>query len=525
MPQKRANMKKIKKLIQLLNETKLNNRELASILNISASTVSYYSRAIKDAKVIWPLADNITDKELLQQLEPFCPQLKKSTISKSHPCWETIHKEMSHKHMTISLLYEEYKSYNSENIYSYSHFCREYKIWRKKNKMSMTLVHEYGDKCFIDYAGDTIPIYNKDGNIASNAQVFIAVLGGSRYTFATATLSQSLPDWISANVKALEFFNGAPSLLVPDNLKSAITDSCKYDPVINPTYSDFAEHYNTVILPTRSYKPKDKALAENAVLIVERWIMARLRKNKFYSLGSINNKIQELIIALNNKPFQKKSGTRSGLFKEFERSKLKALPNDRYEIVKFKEVKVQKDYHVCVNNHFYSVPYQLIGQKVEVRISSNTLEVLSDGKRVTTHIISNLKGEKTTVIEHLPKNHLEHKTWSINNFLNWSENIGRGTYNLSREFINQSKHKEQCYRFHLGLKKLQKQYTSKRLEAGSLRCLAIGSISYKSLSSILMKNLDLNPAIEQIKINTIKRYEHQNIRGKDYFQQQLKEKK
>lgn len=525
MPQKRFHMKKIKKLIRLLNESNLKNRELAAILNVSASTISYYSRAIAKAKIPWPIPDHLSTADLLKKLEPYCNQLNKSSNYKITPCWETIHKEMAHKHMTVSLIYEEYKEANPENYYSYSHFTREYKIWRKSNKISMSMSHEYGDKCFIDYAGDTIPIYDKTGKVINKAQVFISVLGGSKYTFATATLSQSLPDWISANIKSLEFFEGSPALLVPDNLKSAITNSCKYDPVVNPTYSDFAEHYDTTILPARSYKPKDKALAENAVLIVERWIMARLRKHKFYSLGAINNKIRELIIALNNKAFQKKSGSRFSLYKQFEKDKLKKLPKNKYEVAKFKEVKVQKDYHVCVNNHFYSVPYQLIGQKVEVRITCNTIEVLSDGKRVTTHIVSNIKGEKTTILEHLPKNHLEHKTWTIDNFLSWSKNIGAGTYNFSKEFANMAKHKEQSYRMHLGLKKLKKQYSEKRLESACLRCLAIGSISYRSLNSILSKRLDLNPTVEHVSTNSISRYEHSNIRGNDYFKQQIQEKK
>lgn len=523
MSQPRIYMKKLRELIRLNSEADLKNRQLGSILNVSASTVSYYLRAIKQAELTWPLSPDLSDSELLKSIEPYCKQIKKPIQCKQEIDWEYVHGEMKRKHVTLILIYQELKEQMNDNLnYSYSHFCRQYKKWTRKKQTSMVMTHEYGDKVFIDYAGDTIPLYSKNGEAQHKAQVYIAVLGGSKYTYATATLSQKIPDWISANVQMLEFFGGVPALLVPDNLRSAIKDSCKYEPLSNPSYAEFAAHYNTAILPARSYKPKDKALAENGVLIVERWIMARLRKQKFYSLMALNNAIYELVAALNNKSFQKKSGSRASVFKEHEQSCLKPLPPHRYETAIFRTVKVQKNYHVCIDNHYYSVPYQLVSLTVECRITNNTIEVFDNGQRVTSHPINKTKGEFSTLDKHMPDNHREHKNWSTDIFLAWAKQIGTGTYNLATEVIKLSAHKDKSYRFHLGLKKLAKQYSNKRLDNACLRALASGCIQYKSVSSILRKKLDLQPCLESVTSKNTP-LNHSNIRGKNYFKQQLRE--
>lgn len=522
MSQEKMRMKKLRELIRLSNESKIKNRDLAKILNVSASTISYYLRAIKIAAITWPLDPSLSDSKLLELVEPHCAQIKKSRKFKDEPCWDTIHKEMSHKHMTIQLVYEEYIAQHPSMNFSYSSFCRKYKSWRKKQKVTMQTVYEYGEKSFIDYAGDTIPIYSRNGKIAFHAQIFIQVLAASQLTFVTATLTQTIPDWIEANVKALEFFGGVPAILIPDNLRSAIKDSCKYDPVVNPAYSEFAAHYGTVILPARPYKPKDKALAENAVLITERWIMARLRAHKFYTMQALINKLLELNLALNNKPFQRKNGSRTSLFIEH---KLKPLPQHRFEIAIFNEVKVQPDYHIYVNKHFYSVPYQLIGSKVEARITSNTIEVFHDGQRVASHFIKKTKGGHTTLDVHMPPNHREHKNWTEDKFLQWTKEIGEGTYNLSMRIINNNQHKDQSYRFHLGLKQLEKKYSAFRLNAACLLALNIGSLSYKSISSILRKQLDMQPYVKLHECADSVPVVHDNIRGKDYFKKQIKETK
>lgn len=521
MSQMRINMKKLRELIRLKHHAALTNRQIGAALNISASTVSYYLRAVELAGIKWPIHEGLDDKKLAELIEPHCSQFKNQGKNKQIPKWEEFHKEMSSKHMTVQLLYDEFVTQNPGPHYSYSNFCREYKMWRKKQNASMRMNNEFGDKCFLDYAGDTIDIYSKNNNSVIKAQVFIAVLGASNYTFAIATLSQKIPDWIYANVRAFEFFGGVPSLLIPDNLKSAIKDSCKYDPVSNPAYAEMAQHYNTAILPARAYKPKDKANVECGVLIVERWIMARLRKNKFYSLEALNSAIMALLIALNNKQFQKKSGSRNSVFIEHEQNKLKPLPMHRYECATFTTAKVQKDYHVSVNNHFYSVPYNLIGLEVECRVTNNTLEIIYNHQRVASHIISHNRGFHTTLDEHMPKNHQEHKNWTETIFLEWAGKIGPGTLNLTTEIINNSSHKDRSYRFHLGLKKLAKQYSTKRLEAACLRSLAIGSLDYKSINSILSKKLDLQPFIGGVNNGKLNVITHENIRGKEYFKLQL----
>jgi|JI9StandDraft_2_1071091.scaffolds.fasta_scaffold37815_2 transposase len=524
MTQQRLHMKKLRELIRLKNEAHLTNRQVAAILNISASTVSYYLRAVTQAGLNWPLAASLNDDGLMAMVEPFCVNLRKTKKLKDTPNWEHIRQELAQKGVTLQLLYEEYVEQNGSHNFSYSHFCREYKKWLNTQDIRMRLNHEYGDKSFIDFAGQTVPIYAKDNTVQFKAQIFLAVLGGSQYVFAKATISQKLPDWVGANIDAFEFFGGVASLLVPDNLKSAIKDSCKYDPVSNPTYADMALHYGTEILPARSFKPKDKASAENSVLIVERWILARLRKHKFYSLRALNNKIKELVIALNNKPFQKKSGSRRSLFVEHEQAKLKLLPTHRYEIAIFKTVKVQNDYHVCVNNCFYSVPYHLISCYVECRITNNTIEIMHKGQRITSHVVVKIKGTRTTLDQHMPTNHREHKNWNKDVFLSWANDIGPGTINIAKEICSTNIHRDRIYRFHLGLKSLAKKYTAQRLESACLRARAIGSLEYKTLSSILSKKLDLQPCLEVV----VSSYRpqlasHHNIRGKNYFTQQLQE--
>lgn len=519
MSQEKMHMKKLKELIRLSNEAKLTNRDLAKILHVSAGTISYYLRAIKLSGVTWPLEPSLTDSKLIELVEPYCRQIKNTRSFKEEPCWKTIHKEMSHKHMTIQLVYQEYQEKNPTIRYSYSNFCRKYKQWRKKQKITMPIAHEYGDKCFIDYAGDTIPIYSKNNQVIHNAQIFVAVLGGSQYIFITATLSQTIPDWIAANVKAFEFFGGVPALLVPDNLAAAVKDSCKYDPVANPAYTELAAHYNTAILPARAYRPKDKASAENSVLIAERWIMARLRKHKFYSLQALNNKIAELNIALNNKPFQKKDGSRTSLFIKYEQNKLRPIPKYRYEFAFFKTLIVQPNYHVSINNHFYSVPYQLVNTQVEARITNNTIEIIYDGQRVATHFINKTKGGRTTLDAHMPEYHREHKNWTEENFLQWANKIGGSVYSLSAAVINQNRHKDKNYRFHLGLRHLEKKYSAARLASACSLALSISSLNYKSISSILSKKLDLQPNELLNQQANSEPIMHTNIRGKNYFKQ------
>jgi transposase len=377
--------------------------------------------------------------------------------------------------------------------------------------------HKAGDKAFIDYAGDTVPIYcRKTKTVLFNAQLFIMVLGASQYTFAYASESQSLPNWIAAHARAFEFFGGVPRVLVPDNLKSAVTDSCKFEPLANLAYADMAAHYGTVIIPARPYTPKDKASAENAVLIVERRVMARLSKQRFYSLAALNRAIEELMKAINHRPFQKRQGSRYTQFQEQEAHALRALPVARYEFAQLKYLTVPPDYHLRLDGHYYSVPYTLVGQQVFCRTTTTTIEVLYQNQRVASHPKSYEKDKKSSCPEHMPRAHRQFIEWTPEGFLVWAQNTGSAVHHLAREIIANKPHLEQCSKFHEGLKNLSRRFGGARLNRACQRALALGCIEFKSIRSILEKNLDQVPYLSAVSATFIP--PHSNLRGPGYYQ-------
>jgi transposase len=495
MSMERVHMKNLRELIRIKFNSKLTNRQIGAALNISASTVSYYARAIISANLTQDRADALDDNELIAAIEPFAKQLTQTRLFKNKIDLQNVHKEMQKKHVTLTLLYEEYLKNTTEHNISYSNFCRQYRKFKKSNKINMIISHKAGDKSFIDYCGDTIPIYSRSSKEIKHAQIFLMVLGLSNYTFSTATWTQNLEDWIAAHVNAFEFFEGVSALLVPDNLKSAINNSCKYDPISNPTYADMAKHYNTAILPARPYTPKDKAKVENGVLIVERFIMARLRNQKFYSLAALNNSIKQILQSLNNKPFQKREGSRYSQFLELEKPALQPLPKNKYFFAKFKTLKVAHNYHVCLDNNYYSVPYDLIAEFVECRYTSTTVEILYKNKRIATHVRLEGKDNKSTQLQHMPTAHVKYSQWSEQKFLDWGFKMGSFVHNLIIEVIANKKHSSQSQRFHMGIIHLIKIYGSERVNNACARALATNAIDYHSILSILKTSLDRQPII------------------------------
>lgn len=282
-------------------------------------------------------------------------------------------------------------------------------------------IHRAGEKVFIDYCGPTIDIIDPETGEIRSAAIFVAILGASNYTYVEATWDQMLPNWIASHVRAFQFFGGVPALLVPDNLRSAVSKACRYEPKINRTYSDLAAHYQTAVLPARPYKPKDKAKVENAVLIVERWILARLRHHTFVGLGELNAAIHQLLEELNSRPFKKLPGTRKSQFEAIDKPVLKSLPERPYEFARFLEARVHVDYHIEVERHYYSVPHALIKQLVQVRLTTTTVEVFVNSQRVASHIRSYYKGKHTTLAEHMPVAHQKYADWSPGRFLNWAD--------------------------------------------------------------------------------------------------------
>jgi len=352
------------------------------------------------------------------------------------------------------------------------------------------------------------------------AQIFVAALGASQHLYAEATRTQQLADWIGSHVRTFEYLGGTTEIVVPDNLKSGVSKACRYDPDINPTYADMASHYGMAVIPARPRKPKDKAKVESGVQIVEREILARLRDRTFFSLGELNQAIRELLKRVNQRPFQKLEGSRATLFEELDRPALKPLPRCRYEYGEFLMPTVNIDYHVEVRGHYYSVPYTLKGQKVDVRISARMVEVLHRTKRVACHVRDDRKGRHTTDPTHMPKAHREHLEWSPSRIIQWAHKVGPSCAQVAEQIISSRPHPEQGYRPCLGIMRLAKGYGHPRTEAACRRALALDVCSYRSIKSILSTGKDSDPLPgDGADLMTCER-NHQNVRGRDYYGQQ-----
>lgn len=506
-------MRKIKEVLRLKWAHKLSNRKIAKSCFISRSTVADYLLRAKLAGLSWPLDPELDDTALENRLFPVTD--KSIPAENRMPDMDYLYRELKRKSVTMQLLWYEYKQANPDG-YQYSQFCNLYRQWVKKLDLTLRQEHRAGEKIFIDYAGQTVSIVDPKTGEITEAQIFLATLGASNYTFAEASLSQELPSWIKSHVHAFEFFGGVAEILVPDNLKAGVTNPCRYEPDINPTYQDLAEHYGTTVIPARSRKPKDKAKVESAVFVAERWILAALRNHTFFSLNELNRAIAEKLHDLNNRKFQKLNTTRRQLFETIDRPALKSLPSRPYEYAEWKKARVNIDYHIEIFRHYYSVPYQLARKQVDVRFTSSTVEVLFKNKRVASHQRDYRKGAFTTLTGHMPKSHQRYLEWTPSRIIRWAEKNGPKTQRLITRILDSRTHPEQGYRSSLGIMRLGKAYSPERLEAACERALFINAYSYKSIKSILKKGLDQQPFLfEQIEnANPLK---HHNIRGKHYY--------
>jgi transposase len=431
------------------------------------------------------------------------------------PVWEDIHRELARKSVTLMLLWDEYKAQYPDG-YQYSHFCDLYRAYAKKLDISMRQVHLAGEKLFVDYCGQTVPVIDKSTGEVHNCQIFVAVLGASNYTYAEATYTQSLPDWTGSHVRALTFFGGVPEILVPDNLLSGITKPCRHEPGVNRTYQELAVHYGAAVIPARVRKPKDKAKVESGVSLVQRWILAALRNRTFFSLRELNAAIQELLERLNNRPFKKLSGSRRSRFLEIDKPALRPLPAMAFE---YAEWIIQKrsgiDYHLEVHDHYYSVPYQLRKEYLDVRLTESIVEVFFHSNRVASHIRSYVKGGYTTVAGHMPKAHRDYAEWTPERLVRWASEIGKSTSDMVAAILSKKVHPQQGFRSCLGIITLSKKFGKERVEAACKRALAIGGTSLGSVKSILQTGLDKKP------LPTPRRQSetliHSNIRGREYY--------
>ena len=422
MPKKRIVMSKIKDALRLKFEAKLSNRDVAHCLKIGAATVSDILARFRNAKLDWPLPENLTEIALEARLYPD----KKSPSTKAQADFANIHQELKNKGMTKLLLWQEYLQENPDNAYGYTQFCSLYQRWRKKQRRSMRQLHMAGEKLFIDYCGPTVPIVNPDTGEIRKAQIFVATLGASNFTYIEASASQKQESWLMAHVNAFEFLGGVPNLLIPDNLRSAVTKADRYEPVLNENYLKLARHYNTAVMPARPYRPKDKAKAENAVLIVERWILMRIRKQIFHTLASLNLTLKKLLTELNSRPFRDLPGCRQTLFEKLDKPALKPLPKYRYEYVDYHHAKAGIDYHVFYKKHAYSVPHIYVGERVDLEASERLVRIYFKGECIAQHPRSHKEGGFTTIAEHMPVSHQKQR-WSPERLLGWGASIGPGT--------------------------------------------------------------------------------------------------
>jgi transposase len=505
-------MRRIKEVLRLHHESGLGQRQIGRSLGISHATVREYLRRAAESGISWPLPDTLSDTQLEHRLFP--PPIMIPAGERPLPDWSSQYKELKRKGVTLFLLWQEYKAIYPEG-YQYSRFCDLYRAWASKVDVSMRQTHKAGEKMFVDYAGQTLPVTNPKTGEIRQAQVFVATLGASSYTYAEATWTQTLPDWIGSHTRAFAFFGGVTEILVPDNLKSGVTTPCRYEPGINRTYMDLAAHYGTAIIPARVRKPKDKAKVESGVQVAERWILASLRNRTFFSLGEANVSIAELLTQLNDRPFQKLPGSRREMFETLEKSTLKQLPAQPYTYAEWEKAKVHIDYHVEVDGHYYSVPYQLIKQRLHVRVTAHTVECFLKGQRVASHRRSTHKGKHTTVTEHMPKAHQQYAEWTPQRLVRWAASHGPNTSGLVEAIMRKRVHPQQGFRSALGLMRLGKQYGPQRLENACERALATGAISYKSVASILKENLDKQPV--QKAQESAEPIEHGNIRGAGYY--------
>jgi transposase len=504
-------MKKIIEVLRLKYAARLSHDKIARACGLSKGTVNNYVSATQAQGITWPLPDGLDEARLEALLFP----TRQPSSRLVEPDYFQMHQALKRKGVTLQLLWAEYVAVHGERGYRYSQYCNRYRQWRDRQKRSLRQIHLAGEKLFIDYCGPTVPIVDRHTGECREAQVFVAVLGASSYTYAEATYTQSLPDWIASHQRALTFYGGVPALLIPDNLKSAVDLADRYEPGVNATYADLAAHYGTAVLPARPYKPKDKAKVEVGVQVVERWILARLRHHTFFSLAELNAAIAELLSALNERPFQGRTESRRELFEAIDRPALKPLPREPYEYAEWRKARPGIDYHIAVDKRFYSVPHNLIGQTLDVRLTATTVEVLHKGQRVASHARHG-HGRYATETSHMPKAHRAHRDWSPARFLDWARAIGPCTAQVIEQQLTDRPHPEHGYRACLGLLKLSRGYGKARLEAACERALAIHSASYRSVASILKQGLDQQP-LQGDQAGQAELPLHTNVRGPGYY--------
>ncbi len=511
MGAKRLQMRKLREILRLKYERRMGHRAIARACGVGLGTISEYVRRARREGLSWPLPSELDDRSLEATLFPVA-EPNRERIS---PDAARIHQELKRTGVTLQLLWEEYAEVHPDG-YRRSQYCEIYRRWAKKLKPSMRQVHRAGEKTFIDFSGKRPQIVDRKTGEQIDVELFVAVLGASSFTYAEAIESQKLPSWVDVHTRMIDYFGGSTEIWVPDQLKSGVTGSCRYEPKINRTYQGLAEHYGSVVIPARPRKPKDKAKVESAVLVAQRWILARLRDQTFFSIAELNQVIRQLLEELNDRPMQKLGASRRQLYERLDRPALKPLPIQRYEIEEWKDCRVNIDYHIEIGRRYYSVPHPLVGEEVEARFTTSIVEIYYKGRRVASHR-RRYDRKPSTNAEHMPRSHRAHLEWTPSRLIRWAGKIGPATGRLVAEILRSRPHPEQGYRACLGIMRLGRRYGAERLEAASHRAAHLRSASYRTVKNILSSSQDRLPFEAQESDLIPPTPIHDNIRGASYY--------
>lgn len=512
MPAERVSMRKIREVLRLYYDFGFSTRRIAGQVGIGDSTVTKYLARFRASGLNWPLPEDLGDRELERRLFPVTP----STPARERPLpdWAWVHRELHRRGVTLSLVWQEYREANPDGL-GFTAFCMHYRAWARRLPRRMRQRHRAGEKMFVDYAGQTVPVSDPVTGVDHPAQVFIAVMGASSLTYAEASWSQALPDWLASHANAFAFLGGVPAEVVCDNLKAGVTVPDRYAPRANATYGQLAAHYGTVITPTRVRKPRDKAKVEVGVQVVERWILARLRHRRFFSLAELNAAIRELIDEVNGRIMRHMGESRGSLFARLDAPELGALPRTPYRHADVRFRTVGRDYHVTAGHHAYSVPHQLVGAQVEIHVGYDDVEIFHDGRRVAAHVRSAERGGHTTQWAHMPPSHRTYAGWSYDRARTEAAAIGPATTAVIEETIHARERPDHVLRSCAGILRLAETYGRGRLEVACSRAREIGTPSYNSLKSMLCRGLETTPvapaAAPPVNDN------HANVRGARYY--------
>jgi len=512
LPRKRLSMRKIKELLRLKFECDLNTRQIATSLSIAVGSVHDYLARVRIAGLKWPLPDGMSEQHLEALLFP--PPVSHGSDNRPLPDWDKIDIELKRKGLTLRLLWEEYRTGYPEGL-CYSQFCKRFDDFKQTLDPRMRQSHKAGEKLFVDYAGPTLPLTDPVTGETHGAQIFVATQGASSYTYAEATLTQTIPDWIGSHIRAFESFGGVTELLVCDHLRTGVNTSCPFEPDIQRTYEDMAAHYGTAVLPARVVSPRDKGKVEAGVQSIEERVLAPLRNRQFFSLFDMNQAIWPLVAAMNQRKMQNRDHSRADLFEQLDRPALLCLPIRRYEIGLWAHARVSVDYHICVDDRFYSVPFRLLKLQVDARTSADIVEVFHKGERVASHVRVSKKYGYSTQTEHMPDTHKTYAEWTPERILAWLQRTGEATRTVGEVILASRPHPQQGFRACFGLVRLSEQYGSDRVEAASRKAIAISSPSYTSVKAILKNNMDRLP--DRPSEPARPPIQHSNVRGANYY--------